>query len=97
MGGEGDRWAIRFGRRYDIFGYEKRMPGTVDDIDEMAGVSGHIDGDVANAILSYGATKVHPGEITKFDISVCFVFNPGLLQLRRGFCIFFSFLLVNGS
>ena len=55
---EGDRWAIRVGRRYGIFGYEKRMPGTVDDIEEMTGVSGHIAGDVANAILAYGATKV---------------------------------------
>jgi hypothetical protein len=60
---EGDRWAIRVGRRYGIFGYEKRMPGTVDDIEEMAGVSGHIAGDVANAILAYGATKVRPGGI----------------------------------
>ena len=59
---EGDRWAIRVGRRYAIFGYEKRMPGTVDDIEEMAGVSGHIAGDVANAILAYGATKVCPVE-----------------------------------
>ena len=67
---EGDRWAIRVGRRYGIFGYEKRMPGTVDDIEEMAGVSGHIAGDVANAILAYGATKVRPGGIAKFDLSV---------------------------
>jgi Hypothetical protein FLILHELTA len=60
---EGDRWAIKVGRRYGIFGYEKRMPGTVDDIEEMTGVSGHIAGDVANAILAYGATKVSPGGI----------------------------------
>ena len=68
---EGDRWAIRVGRRYGIFGYEKRMPGTVDDIEEMAGVSGHIAGDVANAILAYGAIKVRPG-IQGFDQSVIF-------------------------
>ena len=55
---EGDRWAIRIGRRYGIFGYEKRRPGTVDDIEEMASINGHIAGDVANAILAYGATKV---------------------------------------
>ena len=71
---EGDRWAIRVGRRYGIFGYEKRMPGTVDDIEEMAGVSGHIAGDVANAILAYGATKVRPvdGGFQKLDLSVMF-------------------------
>src|ERR1700678_2664605 len=39
---EGDRWAIRIGRRYGIFGYEKRIPGTMDDVEEMAGVTGHI-------------------------------------------------------
>jgi len=60
---EGDRWVIKVGRRYGIFGYEKRMSGTVDNIEEMAGVSGHIAGDVANAILAYGATKVRPGGI----------------------------------
>ena len=59
---EGDRWTIKVGRRYGIFGYEKRIPGTVDDIEEMAGISGHIAGDVANAILAYGATKVRPVE-----------------------------------
>ncbi|KAF5322142.1 hypothetical protein D9619_001654 [Psilocybe cf. subviscida] len=55
---EGDRWAIRVGRRYGVFGYEKRAPGTVDDIEEMAHASGHIAGDVANAIFAYGATKI---------------------------------------
>jgi hypothetical protein len=55
---EGDRWAIRVGRRYGVFGYEKRSPGTVDDIEEMAHASSHIAGDVANAIFAYGATKV---------------------------------------
>lgn len=60
---EGDRWAIKVGRRYGIFGYEKRISGTVDDVEEMAGVTGHIAGDVANAVLAYGATKVRSGEI----------------------------------
>lgn len=55
---EGDRWAIRIGRRYGIFGYEKRAPGVVDDIEEMANATNHIAGDVANAVLAYGATKV---------------------------------------
>lgn len=69
---EGDRWAIRVGRRYGIFGYEKRNPGTVDDIEEMAGVSGHIAGDVANAILAYGATKVRRVRTSEFDLLVMF-------------------------
>ena len=55
---EGDRWAIRVGRRYGIFGYEKREAGTKDDVEEMTKVSGHLAGDVANAVLAYGLTKV---------------------------------------
>ncbi|KAF8806570.1 hypothetical protein BYT27DRAFT_7101716 [Phlegmacium glaucopus] len=69
---EGDRWAIRIGRRYGIFGYEKRMPGTVDNVEEMAGVTGHIAGDVANAILAYGATKA----LLPLRIGVSVYFSP---------------------
>ncbi|KAF8963688.1 hypothetical protein BDZ97DRAFT_1904843 [Flammula alnicola] len=54
---EGDQWAIRIGRRYGVFGYEKRAPGAVDDVEEMARASGHIAGDVANAVFAYGVTK----------------------------------------
>ena len=57
---EGDRWAIRIGRRYGMFGFEKRAPGDVDDVERMASkASGHvIAGDVANAVFAYGMTKV---------------------------------------
>ena len=57
---EGDRWAIRIGRRYGMFGFEKRSPGEVDDIEKIASkASGHvIAGDVANAVFAYGMTKV---------------------------------------
>ncbi|CAA7260546.1 unnamed protein product [Cyclocybe aegerita] len=56
---EGDRWAIRIGRRYGVFGYEKREPGVKDDVEEMSKVSlsRHLAGDVANAVFAYGATK----------------------------------------
>jgi hypothetical protein len=54
---EGDRWAIRVGRRYGIFGYEKREAGTKDDVEEMTKVSGHLAGDVANAVLAYGSNE----------------------------------------
>lgn len=66
---EGDRWAKRVGRRYGIFGYEKRMPGTVDVAEETAGVTEQIAGDVANAIVAYGATKARPRRISysRFD------------------------------
>ncbi|KAF8911514.1 hypothetical protein CPB84DRAFT_1671646 [Gymnopilus junonius] len=55
---EGDRWAVRVGRRYGVFGYEKRRPGEADDIEEMVRAqSGHIAGDVANMVFAYGVTK----------------------------------------
>lgn len=55
---EGDRWAIRVGRRYGIFGYEKREAGTKDNVEEMSKDSRHLAGDVANAVLAYSLTKV---------------------------------------
>jgi hypothetical protein len=57
---EGDRWAIRIGRRYGMFGFEKRAPGEVDDVETIASMaSGHvIAGDVANVVFAYGVTKV---------------------------------------
>lgn len=61
---EGGRWAQRVGRRYGVFGYEKR-DGSVGVGDEEAGrgsaedggVSARLAGDAANAILAYGLTK----------------------------------------
>lgn len=55
---EGDRWAAKVGRRYGVFGYEKRQPGEVDNLDEVLIAPGHIAGDVANAVVAYGVTKV---------------------------------------
>ncbi|KAJ3514745.1 hypothetical protein NLJ89_g2192 [Agrocybe chaxingu] len=69
---EGDRWAIRIGRRYGVFGYEKREPGVKDDVEEMAKVSlsGHLAGDVANAVFAYGFA---PSANRCFDLSVAYV------------------------
>ncbi|GLB37719.1 putative hypothetical protein FLILHELTA [Lyophyllum shimeji] len=54
---EGDAWAGRVGRRYGIFGYEKRTPGAPEPPVESSQPSGRIAGDVANAIVAYGVTK----------------------------------------
>ncbi|KAG5651633.1 hypothetical protein H0H81_008010 [Sphagnurus paluster] len=54
---EGDAWAARVGRRYGIFGYEKRVPGASNAHTEPSPLSSHIAGDVANAIVAYGASK----------------------------------------
>ncbi|KAG7091102.1 hypothetical protein E1B28_010157 [Marasmius oreades] len=55
---EGEGWAERVGRRYGLFGYQKKM---CDEDTENATfrpyVPGHIAGDVANAVVAYGITK----------------------------------------
>jgi Hypothetical protein FLILHELTA len=56
---EGERWAARVGKRYGIFGFPKVPKGS--DVGEASHDpvgSHHLAGDVANAVLAYGATKV---------------------------------------
>lgn len=66
---EGDKWAAKVGRRYGMFGYKKKQPGEVDNWD--AGPEHHIAGDVANAVVAYGATKVsHWDDISGVDFDV---------------------------
>ncbi|KAH7911311.1 hypothetical protein BJ138DRAFT_1150929 [Hygrophoropsis aurantiaca] len=50
---EGQQWAQRVGRRYGVFGFEKR---TTDSVSPPIDTS-HIAGDVANAIFAYGVGK----------------------------------------
>lgn len=55
---EGDKWAERVGRRYGVFGYEKRRPGEEEVYsDSESGNRHRIAGDVANAVVAYGVTK----------------------------------------
>ncbi|KAG2130791.1 uncharacterized protein EDB93DRAFT_1094706 [Suillus bovinus] len=51
---EGERWAGRVGRRYGIFGFEK---GELVDQARTSDLPGKLAGDVANAVLAYGAVK----------------------------------------
>lgn len=60
---EGGQWAERVGRRYGVFGYEKRERGKVGEQDtgeepRDSKVATRLAGDTANAILAYGLTKV---------------------------------------
>lgn len=63
---EGEQWAERVGRRYGVFGFEKSarsqsvpIGATGTAIDNATGVlSPKLAGDVANAIVAYGLTKV---------------------------------------
>jgi hypothetical protein len=56
---EGDRWASRIGQRYGVFGFEKRTSQNARDAAERSHVSNRIAGDVANAVVAYGVTKVN--------------------------------------
>ncbi|KAF9228430.1 hypothetical protein BS17DRAFT_773701 [Gyrodon lividus] len=51
---EGEQWAGRVGRRYGIFGFEKGQSADQGDTHRL---SGKLAGDVANAVLAYGAVK----------------------------------------
>ncbi|KIJ65938.1 hypothetical protein HYDPIDRAFT_174729 [Hydnomerulius pinastri MD-312] len=51
---EGEQWAGRVGRRYGIFGFDKGQPANQGVSHQL---SGKLAGDVANAVLAYGAVK----------------------------------------
>lgn len=52
---EGDQWAKKVGKKYNMFGYEKQAA----DAQNSASEPGHrITGDIANAVVAYGITKV---------------------------------------
>ena len=92
---EGDQWAIRIGRRYGVFGYEKREKGTKDDVEHMAKAPGHLAGDVANAVVAYGVTKVS----SLHGIHGCFInlaTNQALFPLRIGASIYISPMFSRG-
>lgn len=58
---EGERWVGRVGRRYGIWGFEKGqrpMADTEREREREDVASRRIAGDVANAVLAYGITKV---------------------------------------
>lgn len=59
--GEGEQWVGRVGRRYGLWGFEKRRPGDVDarrDVEQEEMALKRAAGDVANAMVAYGVTKV---------------------------------------
>jgi len=73
--GEGEQWVGRVGRRYGIWGFEKRRPGDVGhagrEVEQEEMVMKSIAGDVANAMVAYGVTKA-------------------ILPLRIGFSLYLS-------
>jgi len=58
--GEGEQWVGRVGRRYGIWGFEKRRRDDTDvrrDVEQEELVMKKAAGDVANALVAYGVTK----------------------------------------
>lgn len=57
---EGEKWAARVGRRYGIWGFEKRgsSPDESHSNPTNHEVGVKVAGDVANAVFAYGLTKV---------------------------------------
>jgi hypothetical protein len=67
---EGEQWAGRVGCRYGILGFEKGQL-----IDQTSQSSGKLAGDVANAVLAYGAIKVSSFCLVKAGVLNDFVFR----------------------
>jgi hypothetical protein len=88
---EGDKWASRVGQHYGVFGFEKRTSQNARNAAEHPPVSDRIAGDVANAVVAYGVTKV--------NAPITVPPNLGLILLgyhsfkNRGFVVSVSFIL----
>jgi hypothetical protein len=57
---EGEQWTARVGKRYGVFGFSKTPKNNQDEtsVEYDSGTPSGVAGDVANAILAYGVTKV---------------------------------------
>ncbi|KIK67509.1 hypothetical protein GYMLUDRAFT_156602 [Collybiopsis luxurians FD-317 M1] len=73
---EGEGWAGRVGRRYGIFGFEKGSQGS----------TGHIAGDVANAVVAYGVTKAMLPVRIGLSLYLTPMFSRGIVEpVKKGF------------
>ncbi|KAK1236435.1 hypothetical protein PQX77_000316 [Marasmius sp. AFHP31] len=87
---EGEGWAERVGRRYGVFGYEKRKPG--EDVETNSSASrpysqGHIAGDVANAVVAYGMTKALLPARIGLSLYLSPAFSRGIIEPVRRFVV----------
>jgi len=79
---EGESWAGRVGRRYGILGFPKTPKGTIpeDSTNGESQIMKNVAGDVANAMLAYGVTKVNQTD-TFFSFSGLFNVHDFLLGI----------------
>ncbi|KAG5342628.1 hypothetical protein J132_05910 [Termitomyces sp. J132] len=87
---EGDAWAARIGRRYGVFGYEKRIPGAPQVPAETSQLTSHLAGDVANAIVAYGVTKARLILILMSTLGPKLTLCQALLPVRIGLSLYLS-------
>lgn len=92
---EGSQWAQRVGRRYGVFGYERRDRNA--EVDQTAATRTSVDGDIstrlagdaANAILAYGLTKAGCLRLAETLIAHS-VALQALLPVRIGLSLYLS-------
>ena len=83
---EGEQWAARVGTRYGIFGFEKR---TSNEAPNDLQVSSRLAGDVANAIVAYGVTKVSMSDMPSDPIQLMLA-GQALIPVRIGLSLYLS-------
>lgn len=81
---EGEEWAEKVGRRYGIFGFPK---GTKFERDPLERTGNRIAGDVANAVLAYGATKVN---LHRVPSKQCSSLSQALVPIRLGLSFYLA-------
>ncbi|KAJ8087965.1 hypothetical protein PM082_013516 [Marasmius tenuissimus] len=87
---EGEGWAERVGRRYGVFGYEKRKRGEGVETGSNASrpyIQGHLAGDVANAVVAYGMTKALLPARIGLSLYLSPAFSRGVVEPCRRFVI----------
>lgn len=88
---EGERWVGRVGRRYGIWGFEKGAhPPAYEERALEDAASRRIAGDVANAVLAYGVTKVPSARHHRCARSTELCVVQALLPLRIGLSLYLA-------
>jgi len=85
---EGEQWAARVGTRYGIFGFEKRVTGTSNEAPDDLQASSRLAGDVTNAIVAYGVTKVSLSDMSSDPTQL--MLGQALIPVRIGLSLYLA-------